>query len=157
MTTDSTPAKVKSKRNKYGKPFKTIDWIKVDKWIAEGARGTTIAERLGVYPDTLYLACERENGTTYTAYSQQKRSIGDDNILKSQYEVAIEDKNVTMLIWLGKQRCGQKETQDSQGLSPEVLEHYKSFMDWVAKKQAEATQSSALKQACISDSTETTS
>ena len=134
----SPPSSKKTAKRSTGRPKAQIDWNKVDQWLIAGANGTQIAASLGVYPDTLYLACEREFKTTFTAYSQEKRSIGDKLIHQAQFEVAVKNKNTTMLIWLGKQRCGQKDTDEQRQLNPKDLEKFDELM-----KQIKTAQSSA--------------
>lgn len=93
-----------------GKPRKDIDWDKTDKLLEAGCIGTEVAASLGVHPDTLYLRCEKEKHMTFTAYSQIKRASGDSLLRDKQIEIALKG-NVTMLIWLGKQRLQQREPE----------------------------------------------
>ena len=88
-----------------------IDWEKVDRLLRSGCTGVQVASRLGVHADTLYRACERERGAAFAAYSQQKREDGETLILEKQMDAAMKGDK-TMLIWLGKQRLGQKEKHD---------------------------------------------
>jgi hypothetical protein len=86
---------------------KTINWDLVDTLATCGCNGVQIASRLGVCPETLYRHTVSEKNVTFAVYSQEKKASGDTLLFEKQFEVAL-DKNVTMLIWLGKQR-GQKE------------------------------------------------
>ena len=86
-----------------------IDWDKVDQLFMAGCNIIQTAAALGVHRDTLYKRCEEEKKTTLSAYHEEKRANGDSLILAAQYQKAIKDKHPTMLIWLGKQRLGQKE------------------------------------------------
>lgn len=95
------------------RPRAKIDWEQAGKLIAAGCDGVQVAAYFGIHPDTLYLACESELKMGFSAYLQQKRSKGDAMLLARQYEVAYADKNPTMLVWLGKQRLGQREKQDT--------------------------------------------
>ena len=97
-------------KNKGGRPKAKIDWGLVDKLLIAGANGVGIAARLGIDQETLYKACVRDNKIGFSDYSQQKRQIGDDMILSKQFDVAMEG-NTSMLIFLGKARLGQQETQ----------------------------------------------
>jgi len=91
-----------------------IDWHEVNKYIECGAKGTEVASALGMHPDTLYKRCNEEHGMVYTAYSAEKRKKGDLMLHAKQYQVAMSG-NVSMLIWLGKQRLGQSDQpQDKQ-------------------------------------------
>jgi len=85
-----------------------IDWEKVDKYLIGGAKGTEVAAAIGVHPDTLYRRCDEEHGMVYTVYAAKLRQKGDLMLHAKQYQVAMNG-NVSMLIWLGKQRLGQSE------------------------------------------------
>ena len=114
-----------------GRPVIEIDWKKVDDFLKFGASGVTIAERLGIHPDTLYNRGvedgkwgEGTDFSDFSAYKAHKREVMADNILMRQLEVAMgkkangEDKvwlvrpDTSMLIWLGKNYCGQSDKQD---------------------------------------------
>jgi hypothetical protein len=95
------------------RPKANIDWEKVGQLVAAGCDGVQVAAYFGIHPNTLYLACEEEYKISFSDFLQEKRSKGDAMILASQFEAAIRDKDRTMLIWLGKQRLGQREKQDT--------------------------------------------
>ena len=50
----------------------------------------------------------------YSEYLTKGRAELKKRLRQTQYEVAVEDKNVTMLIWLGKQILGQTEKAEIQ-------------------------------------------
>lgn len=88
---------------------KTIDWEKIDQMLIAGCTGVQCAASIGVHPDTLYLRCRNEKNTDFTAYLQEKRSHGDALLHAAQFAKAYKEKHPAMLIWLGKQRLGQKD------------------------------------------------
>ena len=90
------------------RPLIPIDWNMVDKLLESGCIGTDIASSLGCSADTLYNRCMQEKGVTFTTYASQKRSSGDNLIRAAQMRVALKG-NTSMLIWLGKNRLGQKD------------------------------------------------
>lgn len=49
---------------------------------------------------------------TFSELSTQKREFGKISIRRRQYKKGVIDGNVTMLIWLGKQYCGQRDKID---------------------------------------------
>ncbi len=102
------------------RPKLEIDFNKVDKYLYAGCNGVSIASMIGVAPDTLYLRVEAEKGMTFSAYAQLKRSQGDDMLRVKQFESAYEDKEKTMLIWLGKQRLGQKDKIENNNNNTET-------------------------------------
>ena len=50
----------------------------------------------------------------YSEYLTKGRAELKKRLRQTQYEVAVEGKNVTMLIWLGKQILGQTEKAEIQ-------------------------------------------
>ena len=95
------------------RPKAIIDWDKAGEMIAAGCDGVQVAAYFGIHPDTLYMACEKELKMGFSAYLQTKRASGDAALLKAQFDLALKDKNPTMMVWLGKQRLGQREKQDT--------------------------------------------
>ena len=105
------PRKKPEKPAPMGRSIKHIDWDLVDDLLKAGCPGTEIAPHFDMIADTLYDRVKLEKGVTFTEYSLSKRSHGDGLIRQTQYKKALKEDN-TMLIWLGKQRLGQKETHD---------------------------------------------
>ena len=95
------------------RPKAHINWDEAGKMIMAGCDGVQVAAYFGIHPDTLYLACEKDLKMGFSDYLHQKRSKGDSMLLAKQYEVALTDKNPTMLIWLGKQRLNQREKSET--------------------------------------------
>lgn len=89
----------------------SINWTLVDDYLEAGCEGTEVAAILGVHPDTLYRACEKEKEMGFAAYRATKRASGDAILRKVQYDIAKEGDKA-MLIWLGKNRLGQAEKQE---------------------------------------------
>lgn len=94
------------------RPRLNIDWKIVDKLLEADCEGTEIAAYIGVHPDTLYLRCQKEKKMGFSEYLQEKKAKGNSLIKVKQFEAAVKDKDKTMLIWLGKQRLGQREKQE---------------------------------------------
>jgi len=101
-----------------GRPLTEIDWSRVEKSLMAGCNGAQIAANLGIHADTLYNACEREKGMTFSAFSAYYRQKGDLLLHEAQFTVAIGDEtrdiapDKSMLIWLGKNRLEQSDKQD---------------------------------------------
>lgn len=93
------------------RPLKSIDWDKVDELLEAGCQGTEIAAYIGMHPNTFYDRCKLEKKIGFTEYSQEKIAKGNTILRKTQFNVATKDKNIVMLVWLGKQRLGQKEPE----------------------------------------------
>ena len=95
-----------------GRPKKPIDWEKVKDLCIAGCSGTEIAPHFDMHPDTLYLRCEEVHGMTFTAFSAKFAEKGVSLLRAQQFAKAMgkTDKgDNTLLIWLGKVRCGQSE------------------------------------------------
>ena len=114
MTDKIKVPKDKKKHNKKGagRPIVKIDWSIVNSLLEADCEGTEIAAFLGIVPSTLYQRCLKDNKIIFSEYLQQKKAKGNSLLKAKQYESAVKDKNISMQIWLGKQRLGQKEKTD---------------------------------------------
>lgn len=88
-----------------------LDWDLIDKFLEADATGVEIAAYFGINEETLYLRCQKEKHIVFSAYKAQKRSKGDILLKAKQMSYAMTGKqgNLGMLIWLGKNRLGQKD------------------------------------------------
>lgn len=93
------------------RPEKSIDWKLVDKLLLAGCAGTEIAPHFDMHPNTFYNKVQDTFNCGFSEYSAQKKSHGDGLLKVKQFEKALSGDN-TMLVWLGKQRLGQKENLD---------------------------------------------
>jgi hypothetical protein len=91
-----------------GRPAAAIDWRTVDALLQAGCSGVQVSSRLGIHPNTLYERCSQEHNCDFSEYSRLKREHGETLLLQKQFDAAMKGDR-TMLIWLGKQRLGQKE------------------------------------------------
>lgn len=94
------------------RPNKEIDWDMVDKLLEADCEGTEIAAHIGIHPETLYKRCQKEKGIGFSEYLKEKKAKGNSLLKKVQFDAAVVDKDRGMLIWLGKQRLGQKDKQE---------------------------------------------
>ena len=96
------------------RPEKPIDWDKVDKLLLAGCIGTQIAPHFNIGADRFYDRVKEEYGMGFTEYSSLKKEHGNSLLLAKQMEKAMNGNgDNTMLIWLGKQRLGQKENLEN--------------------------------------------
>ena len=113
----------KKNGKKRGRPFLNINWNKVEFFAFAGAKGRAIAEQLGIGYSTLTRRFERDvkkydktlkkwNYENFDAYLRSKRKVGDMMLQVEQFKSAIEDKNIPMQIFLGKNRLGQSDKKD---------------------------------------------
>ena len=96
---------------KPGRPRAIIDWQQVGKLLEAGCQATGIAEIMGVEEDTLRKRCPVDNKCSFSEFSQQKKAKGDEQLRVKQYQTAMAG-NVTMQIWLGKNRLGQADKSE---------------------------------------------
>lgn len=115
-----------------GRPAKNIDWDRVDQLLEAGCLGTEIASYFDVHPVTFYERVVREKGLSFTEYSTQKKPRGDAKLREAQYLKALDGDN-TQLIWLGKNRLGQKDSHEA--VDPEKSNFLDNVMDYFTKLQ----------------------
>jgi hypothetical protein len=95
------------------RPEKNINWEVVENLLIAGCLGTEIAAQFDMHPDTFYRRVEQQYGMGFTDYSSEKRCKGNSLIRAKQFEKAVKKGDNVQLIWLGKNRLGQKDTQDT--------------------------------------------
>ena len=91
----------KKDKTKVGRPKLNIDGDKISKWISYGATVREIADAENCSEDHIHTVF-RDNITKGKA----QRNI---RLRKAQFELALSG-NCSMLIWLGKQYLGQKDS-----------------------------------------------
>ena len=117
---DEIAAKLSQKKNasnKLGKRFAyrvEIDWEKVKHYLKCGLNGNQIANTLGISSETLYDRCMVQMGMEFSRFKQIHNDRGISEILETQHEVAIKNKDRPMLMWLGKCRAGQVDMNLTQ-------------------------------------------
>ncbi len=95
------------------RPEKPINWEVVENLLVAGCLGTEIAAQFDMHPNTFYDRVEKQYNLSFTDYSSEKKCKGNSLIRAKQFEKAVKKGDNTMLIWLGKNRLGQKETQET--------------------------------------------
>lgn len=131
----SMPRKKKENPKPAHRPQKQIDWELVDRLLVAGCLGTEIAPHFDMHHDTFYERCEKEKGTSFTAYSQQKRSIGDSVLREVQFEKAKKGDN-SLLIWLGKNRLKQSESPTELSISENTHTLFNELMSQIGSLQS---------------------
>jgi len=100
------------------RPKSNIDWDYVDLQLRYHCKGTEIAAKFNIHPNTFYRLCEEHYKISYSECLEQKREEGNDLLRSIQFKTAI-DGSVPMQIWLGKQYLGQSDkseiSQDIKG------------------------------------------
>ncbi len=95
-----------------GRPKAELDWDEIADLLRVGVPAQSIADGLGIERTTLYNRCAADNNMTFSTWSQQQRAGGDHSLHRKQFETAMEGDK-TMLIWLGKQRLGQSDKNET--------------------------------------------
>jgi hypothetical protein len=121
------------------RPEIPIDWDKVDYLLKAGCLGTELAAKFAMHPDTFYRRVEEKYSMGFTDYMQQMRADGDACIRAKQYEKALKDDgDNTMLIWLGKNRLGQRNEDKLSIVTSEqqtTLDKTMDMVDFLQQKQ----------------------
>jgi hypothetical protein len=125
------------KKRYAGRPKTSIDWERVGQSIMMGSSATQTAASIGISVDTLYTRCKKDLNQDFTAFCQEKKASGDKLLHQTQFEVAVKNKNTSMLIWLGKQRLGQ-----SDNISKDAQDIIKSLSDIVEASNTSKPESS---------------
>lgn len=86
-----------------------IDWEYVESLAECGNSIVTIAKSIGIHRDTLYKHIRDVYDMTASEFSSQFKEKGITNIKRVQYEKAVIERDNSMLIWLGKNLCGQSD------------------------------------------------
>ncbi len=107
---NKSPLKIDPPKGHF-RPEKPIDWKLVDQLLISGCLGNEIAAHFDMHPITFYHRVEREYGVSFTNYSSEKKGKGNSLLRHKQFQIAMEGDK-TMLVWLGKNRLGQKETEE---------------------------------------------
>src|SRR5580692_10541467 len=94
-------------KNVGGRPQAVIDLLTVERAASIGCPTEDIAAMLGVARSTLYEAMERDPAVAEAM--ERGRGNGRASVRRMQWMKA-EAGSDTMLIWLGKVLCGQKDT-----------------------------------------------
>lgn len=119
------------------RPEKPIDWERVDELLECGCLGNEIAAHYNMHPNTFYDRVVNKYKMSFTDYQAEKKFKGDSLIRESQFKKAIKKLDNTMLIWLGKQRLGQKENHDDNQSTPILSKAFDAVIGQLNALQSE--------------------
>jgi hypothetical protein len=125
------------------RPEIPIDWDRVDHLLKAGCLGTEVAATFAMHPTTFYRRVEEKHGMSFTEFLQEKRANGDAAIRNKQYEKALgltDTGNDTLLIWLGKNRLGQRNEDKLSVVTEEQKAKLENTMDMVTYLQSKKEQ-----------------
>tara|TARA_R110000822_G_scaffold96403_1_gene219443 strand:- start:175 stop:561 length:387 start_codon:yes stop_codon:yes gene_type:complete len=112
-----------------GRPTAVIEYDKLKSMCQILCTGEECASILGMDYDTLNKGLARDGHGGFTDYLKKHGSEGKASLRRKQFKSAVEDGNVTMQIWLGKQILDQRDKKDvamSHDLSESSLEELKA-------------------------------
>lgn len=98
--------------NTPGRPPIKIDLAQAEQLCQLGCTLREVAGFFKCSEDTIQRALKRERDQTFSEFWDMHAAGGDISLRRAQYDVAVNKKDPKMLIWLGKQRLGQKEKQE---------------------------------------------
>ena len=106
--------KVASQKNKGGRPKKPIDYDKLKKMCSIHCTGEECASLLDVSYEHLNNMLIEDGHGGFLEFFKKHSAGGKMSLRRKQFEKAVTEGNVPMLIWLGKQFLGQKDHIEEQ-------------------------------------------
>lgn len=103
------------------RPKKEINWDIVEKRMEAGNTAKQIAKHLRIDIDTLYDRFKEEYKCSFSDYSVGMTECGEGDIVFTQHMKALQG-NVTMLMYLGKVKYGQKEPETAMTSAPNQVQ-----------------------------------
>lgn len=103
------------------KDFTPQEWDKIELYMKAGATQKRIAEAFRVETDTLRTKFKERYGDSYHNVNESFRRTGELLIEATQFQKALGG-NISMLIWLGKVRCGQREPELLSAVPPQQVQ-----------------------------------
>jgi len=97
-----------------------VDFEQVEKLCVLQCTGEEIASFLGIDYDTLNARVKEKYKISTSEYIKRNGAKGKASLRRSQWKSAIEDGNVTMQIWLGKNMLGQRDRSEIENIGSEV-------------------------------------
>ncbi len=123
-----------------GRPEKPIDWKLLDELLEVGCNAKEIAANFDLYHTTLYDRVKEKYGVNYTEYASKFKCKGYSKLRRSQFEKAINNNssgNVQMLIWLGKNLLGQKDSSVQENtVSESTMTQFNLLMKQISDLQS---------------------
>lgn len=120
------------------RPEIPINWEKVDELLMSGSPGTEIAAFFGMHEETFYNRVEKKFNTGFSVYAAEKRATGEAMLRLHQYQKAVgltKKGDNTLLIFLGKQRLGQRDNPQEKTVSEDVMKAFELLMGQIQEAQ----------------------
>jgi hypothetical protein len=110
----------KKEKNVGGRPTRVIDYDKLKVMVEMQAIGEECACVLQMDYEVLNHNLQRDGHGGFKDYFKKHSGTGKISLRRAQFRSAIEGKNVTMQIWLGKQHLGQADKVDNFNTNKEL-------------------------------------
>ena len=140
-------SKPNSKKSNAGRPRSEIDFDTLQRCCQVGCTREECAGILRIAPATLDERL-KEQGTNFQEYFKNHFDKTKQSLRRAQIKSALEKKNPTMQIWLGKQYLGQRDKWEHSGqidsnqitanldpsnLTDDELDHFRSLLKKCSK------------------------
>lgn len=105
---------IEKEKDKGGRPrvHDEIDWDDLKKLAETRNTAEDCAYILGMSMDTLDRRVKEKYGYGYAEFFKRNSTFGGARVRKEMYNLAVEEHNPTMLIWLSKNWLGMKDSVD---------------------------------------------
>lgn len=110
---------------KMGAPVKELDWEMLADLCQIQCSKLEIAALMKMSEDTLSRRIQEESGETFAEYYKRASAPGKMSLRRAQFKSALQNGNVAMMIWLGKQYLDQRDQNQLEQLNkfqPLVIE-----------------------------------
>ena len=98
---------------KMGRPRKPIDWEQIAEMCRIHCTPEEIAGVCRVSRSTLDARCQESHGMSFQQFYADNASDGKMSLRRAQWSSALDDRNVTMMRWLGINQLGQSDKQET--------------------------------------------
>lgn len=101
-------------KNKGGRPRKEIDLNELEKLCKLQATASECCSWFGVDDNTLDRRIKEAGWAGFGEFYKKHSQDGLISLRRAQLQAAVEDRNPTMLVWMGKQLLGQKDKVENE-------------------------------------------
>ena len=103
-----------------GRPAYDLDWKAFEALCCMQGTLEEISAVFSIDPDTLERSVKKQYGATFAEVMAEKKGLGRMSLRREQFVKALQSKDTTMQIWLGKQYLGQSDKQVNLNLNADL-------------------------------------
>lgn len=111
-----------------GRPKKEVDKEQFEKLCEIQCTKEAISNVLGISERTLYSWCKRTYGAPFADVFNEKREYGLCQIRNALYEVAVKDRNPSLLKYLGDCWLGLSDKSSQTNAGPEIDDEIEAML-----------------------------